>query len=338
MRFWVILAFLLVWLPTQASAQSSDVHYAIKPNREIAAICAAEDGLAQMWAREKEWNKADIRFQWEGLKMQAEAAENPPPGNPQNTTIPLPAVPPTFEEYRDAMMANQCKIARDGLVETFAYATPYFGYNWWECDADWDEDCDDEKRIRAPAGQQICNVSYRTAKQRGDSDFKITPDGFLPDKRNQVARFSEYRAKLYAHGSHSLFDKEGARIRLENFLVTTIPRDWPDEARRKLKCAMPARPAPPPPTPTATPAPKPVPPTFGEGFADERRSYRFSLANVGKVPIRVEYLVERQDSGSDKWKQAGYGVVQVEPNTTYYSNGYHGWDAVNWRTRYGLIQ
>jgi len=77
---------------------------------------------------------------------------------------------------------------------------------------------------------------------------------------------------------------------------------------------------------------------FGEGTADEGRSYRFSLANVGKVPVRVEYLVERQDRGDQTWKRAGWGTVQVEPGTTYFSDGYHGWDAVKWRTRYAMIQ
>ena len=339
MRLLVILALLLVWASGEARAQSApEVYYAVKPNPEIAAICAAEDGLARMWAREPDWNKADIRFQYEGLKAQADAAAKAPPADGEPAGPPITPAPLTFEEYRDATMAQQCKIARDGLIETFEYALPYFGYTWWECDADWDEDCDDPKVIRAPDNYQICNVSYRVAKQRGDSDFDISAGGFLADKPNHVARFTEYRTKLYAHGSFSVFDKEGARIRLENFLVTIIPRDWPDDARRKLKCAMPARPAPPTPTPTTTPPPKPVPPVFGEGYADEGRSYRFSLANVGKVPVRVEFLVERQDRGETKWKQAGYGVVDVEPGTTYFSEGYHGWDAVKWRTRYGMIQ
>lgn len=339
MRIWIIIVFLVFFLPAQARAQTApEVIYAIKPNPEIAAICAAEDGLARMWAREPEWNQRDIGFQYDGLKAQAAAAAAAPPGDAEPGAPLLTPVPLTFEEYRDAAMAQQCKVARDGLIETFENSLPFFGYSFWECDADWDEDCDDPKVIRAPDDYQICNISWRVAKQRGDSDFDVTPANFLADKPNRAARFLEYRTKLYAHGSHSLFDKEGSRIRLENFLVTIIPRDWPDDARRKLKCAMPGRPKPPTPTPTATPAPKPVPPVFGEAYADERRSYRFSLANVGKVPVRIEYLVERRDRGDSKWKQAGYGVVQVEPGTTYFSDGYHGWDAVEWHTRHAMVQ
>jgi len=330
------LLFLLLMSPVgQAVAQTI---YAIKPDPEIAAICASEDGLTAMWAREPAPNKADIRFQYEGVKAQADAAAKAPPAEEEGRAPPIAPVPLTFEEYRDAVMAQRCKIARDGIVETFERAMPFFGFSLWECDANWNQDCDDEKIIRVPEGYQICNVSYRTTKQRGDSDLKITPNGFLPDKPSRVARFIEYRTKLYAHGSFSIFDKEGSRIRLENFLVTMLPQDWPDDARRKLKCEVPSRPAPPANLPTTDPPPKPVRPILSEVRADDKRSYRFSLANIGKVPVRVEYLVERMDQGDLSWKRAGWGIEQIEVGTTYLSDGYHGWDAVEWRTRFAVIQ
>ncbi|SPS02249.1 hypothetical protein [Cupriavidus taiwanensis] len=114
------LLFLLLMSPVgQAVAQTI---YAIKPDPEIAAICAAEDGLTAMWAREPAPNKADIRFQYEGVKAQADAAAKAPPAEEEGRAPPIAPVPLTFEEYRDAVMAQRCKIARDGIVETFERA------------------------------------------------------------------------------------------------------------------------------------------------------------------------------------------------------------------------
>ena len=56
MRLWSLLFVLLAVIAVPARAQQSEIYYAVKPNPDIAAICAAEDGLAAMWAREPGWN------------------------------------------------------------------------------------------------------------------------------------------------------------------------------------------------------------------------------------------------------------------------------------------
>lgn len=325
-------------LGSQIAAQSPpEIYYAVRPNPTLAAICASEEGPIRVWEAEPLPTRNDVNFQWQGLKAQIEAVAAGPTPAPGSVEASIPATLPTFEQFRDAYVADRCKIARDGIRETFERATPFYGMHWWECDVNWNQDCDEPRTIRTPADFQICDISWRVAKQRGDSGFEVSAGGFMPNRANHTDRFNQYAVKLWAHGSGSTSGR-GARVKIEQFLVTMVPQDWPDEARRKLGCKMPGRPAPtPPPTPVPPPIP-PVPARFSEIVFDGTHSYRIQFYNPGRVVTRMEYLVERQDSTGGGWKQAGYGIEDIQPDTTWQSQGYHGWEAVRWRTRYTMIQ
>jgi hypothetical protein len=333
----VVLMWSLAGVPLFAQSTGNDAYYAVKPNPQLAAICAGEDGLTKVWDTEPQYQRNDVTFQWQGLKIQAEAVANGPAPEPGTLEASIPTTLPTFEQFRDAYLADRCKVARDGIRETFERAQPFFGFGWWECDVNWDQDCDVPRTIRTPPDFQICDISWRVAKNRGDSGFDVTPVGFMPNGANQTDRFNQYSVKLWAHGSGSTSGK-GARIRIEQFVVTMIPRDWPDQARIKLGCKMPGRPAPataPAPTPPSAP---PLPSQFSDIKFDGNHSYRIQFYNPGAVVSRMEYLVERKDSDGSGWKQAAYGMIDVQPGTTWQSDGYHGWHAVNWQTRYAHIR
>lgn len=160
-------------------------------------------------------------------------------------------------------------------------------------------------------------------EQAGPVTYAIKPDPVVAamcakDAPGMKARFREYRLRLYAKGSFSIFDKEGAKYRAERLLVTIIPIHWPDHARRKLRCNFHARPPATPPPISTAPADLPVEPIFIESFGDGGRSYRIQFYNPGTVATRVEYLVERRDRGQSKWIRHGHSMIVVEPKTTWF--------------------
>jgi len=329
----------LALVSVSATAQlPTKPYYAVPPNPEIAAICASENGLALMWERQGDAGQRDLRAQYDGWRYNVEQyALNPSVAD--ELGIEFNAPPPTFEEFRDASLARDCADARDGIIETFERATPFVGAARLECDADWDEKCDDSTVIRAPKGYQICRASWRETKSRGDTDFSATAQGFLPDKLGRTARFTEYAMKMHAYGSGAIFDREGARIRVENFFVTMVPAEWPDEGRRKLKCHIAQRPTTPSTPPTApTPVPTSRPLTLTEAYADGKHTYRFRLDNPNNVAVSAEYVAERWDSGATKPVRVDWGTINFAPNGIHESLPYHGWTAVRWQIRWAIIR
>lgn len=336
--FLVLVITCLCW--SALNAQSSPrVYYAIKPDPKTASLCDGTDGLEKVWAAEPVWTQRDLKAQYDGWKMQADYAANHPAEAANAGAPPIGTPPASFEDFRQAYLISKCDLAHRGQVETFERAVPYFGYSSWTCDVNSNQDCDENRTIRAWPGYQICGISWHDGPRRGkEKGFIIEPQSFLPDGPDHTGRFRQLAVKLWAHGSGST-SGVGAKIRIENFLVTIIPDDWPDAPRVKLGCKMGAHPVPPPPMPKPPETPVPnVESIFSDTTADGGHSYQFQFYNPSTSPSRMAYVVERRDEGSDKWIEIKRDFVEIKPGTTEISEGFHWWAATEWRTLYLLVQ
>lgn len=301
----------VAWLTAQP-VSAEEVHFIIKPNPALAQQCLSEEGKESYWQSLPDYNRKDIGFQADALKI-------------------------PFEEYRQSFIIEQCQVARDGIPDNYERTQPLSGLGEWWCKASWDGHCKDDHVAEAPKGMQICKAIYDVKIDTGENKFTSEPSEFLPDVADSHRRFRKLKLIIESTGNGRVLRPERSHFRLANLLITMVPDYWPDTARRKNGCIVPPAPvAAPPPRPTG-PTVQPVPATVSQGTADGGHSFRFALANPGAVPTTMGYEVYMTDnsSGERLW---GNGVITIQPNTTWQSDGFHNWNAVNWRLRTFMIR
>lgn len=137
----------------------------------------------------------------------------------------------------DALIAKQ---KGDGKA-TGVQHVRYTYYDWWQCEADWNQVCDGVEVIAAPAGYQVCNIYYTITVSNGhDKWFHSAPTSFYPNDPQSPDRFRAGDFRIHAQGNNNPFDRRGSKIRVENVGLDLISADADNFTRYKEGCMMPS--------------------------------------------------------------------------------------------------
>jgi len=224
-----LLILFLAMLPWLGRAEAHE------PN-EVKALCQTDEGLGQLMDR--------IR------------AEKPP------GTL-------TDKDYQ--VMGTALQEMCGGVVARWEGAyplqlcaappPPFTAFCWEdrECDVDWNDECEysGDARIPPELKLQACRVDYRVAAARGDeAGFEVTPKFPIEDETGLTNRFGGFHLRLFAKGPYKVFNRTGAKFRIEDVRLLAVPIDTSNARRRELKCLFfqHPEPAPPRPAPPASPA------------------------------------------------------------------------------------
>jgi hypothetical protein len=80
-------------------------------------------------------------------------------------------------------------------------------YSSLSCSAEWDEICEGNKLIEAPAGWQACKVLYSVSGSDRGSQYSVTPTNWYTNDPESPDRLRAYNFYLYAKGSGTIFDR-----------------------------------------------------------------------------------------------------------------------------------
>jgi hypothetical protein len=329
-RAWLYLALLFAIAPFSAPPA-----YAQPSDPALKELCETEEGRRQILANRPPYEIRDLEAQEKGLAM-----------NEQRE--------PNVEAYKLKWVEEYCGIALiDGPKYTFTYDFSQLpvpdperpgvmlgNLPPWECNVDYNEKCEPEAAVlRIPWYWilQACRFEYRVSKRGKDVGVEVLPRFPIEDVEGLSRRFEGYSVRIWARGPGTILNKVGAKMRIEGVRIAMIDARATNEDRRKLNCdfypAAVTAPKPPPKPPTK-PDPRPSLPKFEEAFADGKHSYRFALTSTSSVRAVVDYAVYMTNGNGERQWATGRQVV--EPGTTWLSDGYHNWDARNWRTRIAL--
>lgn len=200
------------------------------------------------------------------------------------------------------------------------------------CEVKYNQYCEFTESIRAPAGFQICRLSYSTVSERGDYAFKVTPVGWLPNEPGKTNRHTGLDLYFRATGhSNAGLNRLGARIEIENIRVGLLPSDADDSERRRRNCEIgqspdAARPAPTAPRPTIVISRATV-----SGIRHpEGRTFTVRILNQTQNPTRTYYACWKFDRMFGREMIEYETTVSLQPGSSY-SYDCHDWDAPNWR-------
>lgn len=156
----------------------------------------------------------------------AQRQEGPGYKNVKATIIPLGAKGVEIQEKRLKALSKS--------VET----QDYIVYEYIKCQANWNERCEGNNDIVAPAGWQACKALFSVGQSQ-NAGYSFTPDGWYTNDLESPDRFRSYHIFLYAYGSGRILDQWGANLDLYNVGLKLIRADATNGDRYAAGCEMP---------------------------------------------------------------------------------------------------
>jgi len=112
-------------------------------------------------------------------------------------------------------------------------------YTPWTCDVNAYETCDGHETFTAPAGEQVCKVTYvETTHDGPDAWFNFAASSFYPYDQQSPDRYRAVELYIHAGGSHSPFGSGSKEV--VNITIDTIPAEADNFTRYYEGCQMPA--------------------------------------------------------------------------------------------------
>ena len=145
----------------------------------------------------------------------------------------------TVNGLTSAELFAQRKKAPPGVTGLTHYRDIRYAY--WECDADWNEKCEGDEIIQAPAGWQVCKAVFTIQTSDGhDAWFRADPTAFYPNDGQDPDRYRAVSYTIHAEGNGNIFDHRGSKERVESIGLDLIPADADNFDRYWEGCDMPA--------------------------------------------------------------------------------------------------
>ena len=301
-------------------------------------LCSGDEGAQRL--ADNYMGNSDLV---EGLRYQAAALNKSLESHVRETAeldcdIVLGRKEPFYSGPWDVAETVSLEEMGEHLINTVIQAQRLYSQDFtghWECESDWNAECEDRHVFTALPGFQACRFDYSVASWRGRGQKKnrvrITPQRFVDDEI-YGRRFLDLRVDIRSLGSGELLDRYGGNIKLRNLSFTAIKMDAPVEERVRHGCEIwspPAQPLPTRPDPTPLPSRGTITGTaLGDDFVVVASNpgpgeYKVGFNLHCKVPDR------REDSGF-RWKRVVQVSWKLRPNATN-DFTYRCDDALDWR-------
>jgi hypothetical protein len=110
----------------------------------------------------------------------------------------------------------------------------------WQCEANWDQDCEDAQVLSAPEGWQVCRLTFTEVTRDGwDAWFNHEPTSFFTNDPETPDRYRAVRIAIHAFGTGNPFDQRGSKMRVDNIVLDMIPASAGRYERYAASCDMP---------------------------------------------------------------------------------------------------
>jgi hypothetical protein len=114
-------------------------------------------------------------------------------------------------------------------------------YKQLRCHITWEEQCHFWKTHGAPAGYQVCNITYVISQNNKEAwPIKLARDRYPNDPIKNAPRFRSVIMGVYGWGSSDFADRWGSIIELKNVVMRVIPEAADNSVRKTGKCWMPS--------------------------------------------------------------------------------------------------
>ncbi|MCK8496037.1 hypothetical protein M0L20_29495 [Spirosoma sp. RP8] len=286
----------------------------------VKKLCETDSGRRILIKNLDSLTLLDIRYQWEGRRMQKEQD-----------------IPDTFNSYLEQLFELRCS-GTPGWIFSFEPRMGFFYYTGTlgqpqriGCasagDGGNDDDCNLTVNLKLPSGWQVCKILYKQ-RQRRHGKLAITPAYWLEDDNSNNPKFGGYQLLFTGHG-----DRENASyFYLNDVRILALKANLSNNDRSMCGCDMPQKPK-----PVIANYPKPnSPPALAKmnlNLANKRENMiDLYISNAGNKTGRMYYRIDVvTDKGLEKRYIEGY--ADVDPNTVYHQT-LHEWGAKGWKIVY----
>jgi len=112
----------------------------------------------------------------------------------------------------------------------------------WQCEANWDQDCEDSKILNAQPGWQVCKLTYtETTRDGWDAWFTHEATSFYNYDPEPADRYTAVRIAIHAFGTGNPLDQRGSKMRVDNIVLDMIPASAGNNTRYAEGCNVVAR-------------------------------------------------------------------------------------------------
>ncbi len=113
-------------------------------------------------------------------------------------------------------------------------------HSYIRCEGRWDDSCEGNHDLKAPANWQACLPLYQVANSDSNSGYSIDATDWYTNDPESPDRFRSFHLNIRGSGSHNPFDKVGFEIKLVNVGLRVIPATATNADRYAAGCMMPA--------------------------------------------------------------------------------------------------
>lgn len=118
-------------------------------------------------------------------------------------------------------------------------AQDWIKYVYVKCDVRWNEKCEGNYDIDAPAGWQACKPLFNVAGLQQGAGYEVRPGSWYTNDPESPDRFRRYSYHIWAKGSGNLFDQWGSKVELTRVGIRIIPAAATNAQRYAEGCEMP---------------------------------------------------------------------------------------------------
>ena len=152
-----------------------------------------------------------------------------------DSDIKSEAIKLTTEDYP----SQGISLLNEKLANPASTTVDWIAYNWIKCEADWNQHCEGDHLVEAPSGWQACKSIFTVGHSGRQTSYSVTPVNWYTNDPESPDRFRAYNYHVMARGSHSLIDRWGTNITLNNVGIRVIRADATNYDRYAAGCEMP---------------------------------------------------------------------------------------------------
>ena len=158
-------------------------------------------------------------------------------------TVPLKPKAPTQVTVKSRETVAHTARSTTSLAESNMTGTVSHyrsAYDPWQCEADWDQNCESTSVLQAEEGYQACRLEVRITTSDGhDAWFHSDPTNWYANDPISPDRFKSFQVTIHAFGNGNYFDHRGSKEVVE-MTFDQIPASADNYTRFAEGCTMPS--------------------------------------------------------------------------------------------------